>query len=930
MATIGALIYKLGLDISELTTNVKSVDSKLSSLGGMATKAGAALGGMLAIGGVAQAVSAYTEFTGRIADLAAQTGMSTTAVQKLEYAATQSGGSFDQVASGITQMANRLVGGDKSAVAGLRTMGLSFEDVRKMAPDQAFMTIADAIAKVPNPLEQSSLAMDVFGKSGAKLLPMIKNGLSETAAEAEKLGLVLSEDAIAAGDEFGDTLDKLKLVGMSLISSVLTPLVPILSLVANAVVWLADKLELGLNFVIRGTIAVAAQAMAKLYELAAAASELALKYAGPVARSLGLTSETVQGLRAQATHFSDVARRQADLAISAEKAAPATTQLAAAIRTTAPASQDAAKALEAFQKKVDDATGMSAYQGALEAMRVIEAAGNKIDPEKFMELAKQVRAGVDAAGRLGIAVSDAMAQVATSFVEAGPPVQNFLEDLLRVNATIERMPFFSTNVKNLPAYLPLPKAPDTSPFSSLIEKAMQKPLFSGLGAGFLGKGGVLETQFKNILSGNVGVVFSAVGQQFGTNLVTKFGQTITTTLGKTIGGAINSLLPGVGALLGPLATKVGGWITGIFTGGEGAKVNDLRDKFIAAAGGLEALNQKAVTAGTSLDALLRANKVSDFEAAVAALNTRLEATAKIQGEIDALRQQLADRQVMDWEKAQQLIERYGGTLGNLGQAFEAAKQAANWQTIWDDWQTLIDMGADVGGVLVSMKDEIGALVGQSMRIGTEIPAQFRPLIEELLRTGQLFTETGTQITDISGLTFGAPLVSEVDKLITKLDELIQALRGPQGVADALAQIPDRLHVKIGVDWEVPDFPAGTPGAAYHTGGLVSSARRFTGATAVPWSAMRMHAGGEVPAWLQPGEYVVSRRGVQALGLATLGALNTGQLRGGGPGPAVSREANAEALTTGLLAEIQRLPTELAARQSSTITRSLRDALLLAK
>jgi hypothetical protein len=251
---------------------------------------------------------------------------------------------------------------------------------------------------------------------------------------------------------------------------------------------------------------------------------------------------------------------------------------------------------------------------------------------------------------------------------------------------------------------------------------------------------------------------------------------------------------------------------------EGRKVNDLRDAFIAAAGGLAVLNAKAAAAGLTLDALLKAKTVKEYEAAVAALNTELARTAALQGELAGLQATLASRQVMDWEKAQQLIEKYGGTLGNLGVQFEVAKQAANWKSIWDDWQTLIDMGADVGGVLVSMKDEIGDLVAESMRIGTEIPEQFKPLIEELLRTGQLFDANGEAITDLAGLKFGAPLVSEVDKIIKKIDELITALT--KGLTPAISGIPDHVTVKVGYKYEdyQPPEEGGFTGRSYASGG----------------------------------------------------------------------------------------------------------------
>ena len=199
-----------------------------------------------------------------------------------------------------------------------------------------------------------------------------------------------------------------------------------------------------------------------------------------------------------------------------------------------------------------------------------------------------------------------------------------------------------------------------------------------------------------------------------------------------------------------------------------------------------ALNEKARQAGTTLNALLRASTVKDYEAAVAALNAKLERTAQLQNELAGLQQTLADRSVMNWETAQQTIEKYGGSLETLGKQFEAAKLQADWKSVWDDWQTLIDMGADVGGVLGTMADEISEMVQRSIKFGTEIPEQFKPLIEELIRTGKLLDENGDAITDMGQLKFGAPLVSEVDKIIAKIDELIKTLQ--QGLAPAFENL----------------------------------------------------------------------------------------------------------------------------------------------
>jgi hypothetical protein len=63
----------------------------------------------------------------------------------------------------------------------------------------------------------------------------MKQGLKTLGDEAQKLGLVMDETAIKAGDEFGDTLDQLKGSFMSLIGTALQPILPILNELLQAV-----------------------------------------------------------------------------------------------------------------------------------------------------------------------------------------------------------------------------------------------------------------------------------------------------------------------------------------------------------------------------------------------------------------------------------------------------------------------------------------------------------------------------------------------------------------------------------------------------------------------------------------------------------------------------------------------------------------------
>ena len=60
--------------------------------------------------------------------------------------------------------------------------------------------MADAFAARPNSVAKSSLALNLFGKDGVAMIPMLnedRDGIRELMQEAEQFGQVMSEDSAA-------------------------------------------------------------------------------------------------------------------------------------------------------------------------------------------------------------------------------------------------------------------------------------------------------------------------------------------------------------------------------------------------------------------------------------------------------------------------------------------------------------------------------------------------------------------------------------------------------------------------------------------------------------------------------------------------------------------------------------------------------------
>ncbi len=173
------------------------------------------------------------ELTGKLTDLSGKTGIGVESLQRLNFVTSQSGVGLEEIAQGAVKLGKALVGGDKAAVTAVQALHLNVSELIAAGPERAFLAIGEAIAKVPNPMERSALAVALFGRSGADFLPAFTTNMSELADQAQRTGSVLSADMVEAGNKAGDALDRLQLVGAALFARVFIPLMPAIEGAAN-------------------------------------------------------------------------------------------------------------------------------------------------------------------------------------------------------------------------------------------------------------------------------------------------------------------------------------------------------------------------------------------------------------------------------------------------------------------------------------------------------------------------------------------------------------------------------------------------------------------------------------------------------------------------------------------------------------------------
>jgi hypothetical protein len=152
-------------------------------------------------------------------------GVSFEFIQTLEEAGNRSGVSIESVSSAFGKLQKTLAGADeesKAATAALSKLGISFTDLENLSPEEQIRLIGEQLQGIDDPAKRTAAAMQIFGKSGADLLPFFAN-LGPAAEDIERLGGSLSAIDRGRIDDFGAGIDALGVASSRLGELLLLP-----------------------------------------------------------------------------------------------------------------------------------------------------------------------------------------------------------------------------------------------------------------------------------------------------------------------------------------------------------------------------------------------------------------------------------------------------------------------------------------------------------------------------------------------------------------------------------------------------------------------------------------------------------------------------------------------------------------------------------
>lgn len=147
--------------------------------------------------------------------LAKQSGFSTADIQKWQYASDLIDVSIDDIVKSAGKMKKNMISTSKTTIAAFDQLGVKVRDGSgelRNSTDVFYETLT-ALSKVSNETERDTLAMTIFGKSADSLAGIVDDGgaaLKGLADQAEKAGVILSQDTLDGANALNDKVDTLK------------------------------------------------------------------------------------------------------------------------------------------------------------------------------------------------------------------------------------------------------------------------------------------------------------------------------------------------------------------------------------------------------------------------------------------------------------------------------------------------------------------------------------------------------------------------------------------------------------------------------------------------------------------------------------------------------------------------------------------------
>ena len=217
MANAGTVTVEFAAEFAKLTAGMKQVDDRIKSMETGFNKFGSiAKGalGFLSVGAIASFAKSALDAADAVGDMADKIGTTASQLSRLQYAAQQSDievESFNQALVKFSVNISKADDGAAGAQKAFNLLGVSASQLQGIPLSDQLGKIADAFVNIQSPADKVAVAVQLFGKAGADLVPLLSRGsagVRELTAEADRLGITLDDRATKSIDRASKALDR--------------------------------------------------------------------------------------------------------------------------------------------------------------------------------------------------------------------------------------------------------------------------------------------------------------------------------------------------------------------------------------------------------------------------------------------------------------------------------------------------------------------------------------------------------------------------------------------------------------------------------------------------------------------------------------------------------------------------------------------------
>lgn len=290
-AVIGALRVVLGADTAVLETKLKDASSSLSAFGANIQKFGmvAASGLAGAAVGLGYSIKKTIDSADQIQKVSEKIGIPVEELSALKYAAELADVPMETLSKSVVKLSKAMAEAARDpaseAARAFAAIGVAVKnsDGTLRNSGSVISDIAEKFAGYRDSAEKTALAVAIFGKAGAEMIPLLnagRAGLEQAATEAKRYGVVLSDETAQAAQAFNDNLKKMSTITQGIVTQITAEMLPAFKGLSDAMLTSKENSALmktaadGLVVVLRTLVSVTVGGMVAFNRLGAEAVAL--------------------------------------------------------------------------------------------------------------------------------------------------------------------------------------------------------------------------------------------------------------------------------------------------------------------------------------------------------------------------------------------------------------------------------------------------------------------------------------------------------------------------------------------------------------------------------------------------------------------------------------------------------------------------------